>query len=104
MTGAQVQPMERRGTVYLAYQMHPEQLRTATWSGYWERSPDGPPANLERSPSFASVRDAIRWGRDRSDRVLIRLDEASGYWWAGTSPPRDGLRVDGWIRLTDDQP
>lgn len=89
-------PLGKRGTVYLAdsggFQVH-------RWTGYWDDEPDGPPSLLEQGPGWDSVREAIGWAQERSDRILIRLDAVSGYWWVGSWPAPNNLSVEGVIQI-----
>jgi len=52
------------GIVYIAWN------DLGFYSGYWEREPDGPPADLEEMPHTASPAEAVRWGRSRARRVF----------------------------------
>jgi hypothetical protein len=78
--------MERLGTVFLS--PDPDDNGILTWSGYWDRAPDGPPAMVETSPDFATPHEGISWGLQRSWRIWIRVDMGSGVtYWAGEGPP-----------------
>ena len=81
-----------RGTVYLAFDVDGG---SPHWTGYWELEPDGPPTPLEEGPGWTSPNDAVEWGRARSARVLIRLDDSSGYLWAGKGEPPDDDAIEG---------
>jgi hypothetical protein len=61
------------------------------YGGYWDLEPDGPPTMLEQMPEFITASDAVRWGRARADRVLIRpRSDPARYHWAGAiDPPAD---------------
>jgi hypothetical protein len=74
-----------RGTVWIAADRAPS--GTLEWFGYWDIEPDGAPRHLEDGPRWQRPEDAVAWGRERTPRVLIRLDEVGGYWWAGIGPP-----------------
>lgn len=81
-----------RGTVFIAYDGeggHPH------WMGYWDLAPDGPPTPLETGPGWTSAEAAVAWGRVRAPRVLIRVDENSGYLWAGDGEAPDDPDIEG---------
>lgn len=88
MTAVTENPKSGRGTVFLGPVPASSPPR---WSGYWDAAPDAPAARLEQAPDFECVARAIEWGRARARHVLIRLDDASGYWWAGRGDPPEGI-------------
>ena len=91
----------RRGTVWLAFDGRPDVLH---WFGYWDQEPNGPPAMLENGPGWASAKEAILWGLQRTGRVFIRVDDHSEYWWAGDGDPPDDIPFEGIIKLTGMKP
>jgi cytidine deaminase len=80
-----------KGTVFV----HSEVLGDRrAWTAYWERSagfgggPSEPAGILEEGPTWATVGEAVAWGRARTPHVVVV--EASGETaWAGTGqrPP-----------------
>jgi hypothetical protein len=58
--------------------------------GYWDSFPDGNQP-LEEAPRCTSLDEAVRWGRERTPRVLIRPESDPGeYYWAGLGEPLAG--------------
>lgn len=94
-----------KGTVWLAPPGELDRAGQATWDGYWDLEPDGPPTPLESSPSFPDPDSAVSWGRERTPRVLIRLDETGGYWWAGATPCPPDLadELEGTYRISGER-
>ena len=83
--------MERRGVVYIAptaQYLPPGQLVDPVRSSFhvhWE-DPDVPEM-LANAGEIVGAEEAIRWGRERSDRVLIRLAHTlESYYSAGDAP------------------
>jgi hypothetical protein len=73
------------GVVYIAWN---EAMNF--YHGFWEREPDGPPANMEDMPATPSLAEAVDWGRCRARKVLIRPEFDQGhYYWAGPGDPPD---------------
>lgn len=74
------------GTVFIAW-CEPEQDHY--YSAYWDAAPDHRPALLEQAPDTDSIEVALRWGRERTPRVLIRPESDPGeYYWAGIGEPQ----------------
>ena len=74
-----------RGTVYLAWD--PDDR---FYWGYWDQAPDGPPSHLEQCPPSPDLSRVLAWGRERSQRVLIRpASDHARYYWAGLGEPVD---------------
>lgn len=86
--GRGADPARGSGVVYIAWD------ETNRWyHGYWEGSPDVPPAVAEQMPDTPSITQAVIWGRERSPVVMIRpaFDPAETY-WAGANPPPERFR------------
>jgi hypothetical protein len=62
--------MQRRGTIFVA------PFAEGGFSAYWDAE-DGQsrPEFLEQGPVRCEVEEAIAWGRERSDRVVVRLGQ-----------------------------
>jgi hypothetical protein len=77
---------ERPGIVLIAED--PEGDDSYSWSGRfsvrWE-SADG--ESFMRGPDGVSAEEAIRWGREHADVVLIRPGDSDAYYSAGMEPP-----------------
>lgn len=98
-SGPAPRPDEKRGTVYISRNACPSgDTEEPSWGGYWEQEPDGPPAMVERGPGWDSLKDALMWAQERSDRVVVLLDSYSGSWWAGIGPTPGGF--EGKIELS----
>jgi hypothetical protein len=70
------------GIVYLAFNDE-----DGKYGGYWDLGQPSPAA-LEDFPRDASAAAAVRWGRERTPRVLIRPEsDPSRTYWAGAGPP-----------------
>lgn len=67
---------DREGIVYISRDIGEA---GQSFVGHWERG--DPPKMLEEGPGWDDPEHAIAWGRERADRVLIRLgdDETSIY-------------------------
>ena len=72
---------DRYGVVYLAED--PE--RELPFYGHWENV--NPPAMLEEGPGWATPAEAVTWGRERAQVVLLRL-WLRRYFSAGDQEPR----------------
>jgi hypothetical protein len=83
----------------VAHEPHPERFRgtgivyvafddeDGNYDGYWDRGQPSPAA-LEDFPRSPSAAAAVRWGRERTPRVLIRPQSyPSCTYWAGVGPP-----------------
>jgi hypothetical protein len=81
----------------VAHEPHPERFRgtgivylafdDGNYDGYWDRGQPSPAA-LEDFPRNPSAAAAVRWGRERTPRVLIRpQSDPSRTYWAGVGPP-----------------
>lgn len=78
-------PRSPTGTVYIAWEQDHR-----VYDGYWDALPDEKPAHLEQMPRTPSIEEALRWGRARADRVVIRPESApTTYHWAGVGPNPD---------------
>lgn len=79
-----------QGTVFLSYFDDRVHGGPHGWFGYWDLAPDGPPTCLEQADLQPTAEAAVKWGRARSKRVLIRMDplgpHGHSYLWAGTAP------------------
>jgi hypothetical protein len=94
---------ERGGVVFLVHRSAgsgPESDDRA-WSGYWERV--DPPGMLAEG-EWDSAADAIAWGRERTDEIVLRVDLPGRQYFAGPPhadrqgliawPPEDADRFD----------
>ena len=86
-----------KGTVWMSVSVEND---SPYWRGYWDLEPDGPPTMLEQGPGWHDLREAILWGRERSSRVFVRLDERRGYWFAGSGVAPEG-DIEGTITVRD---
>ena len=67
------------GTVFIAWESVDDE-----YIGYWDSAPDAEPSPLEPMPTTRSIQEAVRWGRERAQRVLVRPESNPGeYYWAG---------------------
>jgi hypothetical protein len=77
---------EREGTVFIAEDPGGEpHWFAATFSAHWE-APHG--RGFREGPRGVSAEEAIAWGREQADRVLLRLAD-SEYYSAGERPAAD---------------
>lgn len=65
--------MERRGAVYILDLWGDGVREGDRYVGYWASAPEGPSEVLEQGPGWGDADDALTWGRERSDRVLVRV-------------------------------
>lgn len=70
---------------FIAPENYEEPIR---FSGHVER----PGGDLEFSPVFSSLDDAVAWARERTDVVIAR-DVSGGYRWYGDGPPPPDLET-----------
>jgi hypothetical protein len=80
------QPKRFRGTgiVYLVFDDEDGRC-----GGFWDLGQPSP-ATLEDFPRDPSAAAAIRWGRERTPRILIRpQSDPSRTYWSGVGPPTD---------------
>jgi hypothetical protein len=78
---------EREGAVFIAEDPAPGKPHwfPATFSAHWQAPRD---SGFREGPRGVSAEEAIAWGREYADRVLIRLAD-SDYYSAGTRPAAD---------------
>jgi hypothetical protein len=88
--------MDRRGVVYIAPTAHylrPGRLvdpERSSFDVHWE-DPDVPEM-LANAGEILGAEEAIRWGRERCDRVLIRLAHTlESYYSAGDVPLTENM-------------
>lgn len=69
-----------RGIVYIAWDSDRE-----LYTYYWDLG--DPPTFLEQGPGTADTGAAIRWGLERTPKVILRpREDPSGEYWAGSGP------------------
>ena len=87
--------IQRRGTVFLVVESPDTsgESERIVVSGVWDGWPDAAADGLIEELSYGlTVEAAVEWGRQRSDRVLIRNDDPSfklptgRYFWGGLGP------------------
>jgi hypothetical protein len=85
-----------KGTVWISVD------EEGAWFGYWDLVPDGKPTFLEQGPGWSTPSEAVRWGRQRTPRVFIRVAMSGGYWWAGKGLPPLTADVEGIYAVIPD--
>jgi hypothetical protein len=87
------QPAARSGAVYLIHGSAGWQdPNDQPWSGYWER---GTPPGVLGEGAWPSAHEAVAWGRDRCDVVIVRLGTPPRVFSAGSHQP-DGETLPAW--------
>lgn len=82
-------PSESDAAVYIALDWDPfhdeeSEEYPPSWYGYVQYGDDA--LELTEGPFFPDALEAVRWWRDRSSRIYVRLEEEGEPFWAGEGP------------------
>jgi hypothetical protein len=75
---------ERQGTVFIAEEIEDFSWLSGKFSAHWQ---SGSGSEFREGPRGVPAAEALAWGREQADRVLIRLADSDVYHSAGRVPP-----------------
>lgn len=83
------QPQTRTGTAFIRLAIDAQACEKQGWEAYWDALPDQEPEMLDRLTRRVSLAEALQWGRQRADRLVVNRYDSLFY--SGPEPVPRGI-------------